>query len=450
MSHASAALTLAEAVDVAVEAARRQGADRFDLVTSESGRMGLDLFGGKVTKTALASTRGLSLRLFRGRRPGCAYTERLSLDAIRRTVTDALNLAGLADEVDLDLPGPVALPAVNLRLDNPALESLSLEQMRAFALRLEAAALEADPHVENVPYLSVSRGRRTAIVCNSNGVCYESCQRSCTAGVGAVAKDGDTRKMGIETRGGRAFDYDAELMARIAVERAVELLGASTLAPGRYPVVLSHRISPQLFSMFASPFFADAVHEGRSRLQGRLGQAVAASVLTIVSDPFIPSAPGSSLFDDEGVPTRTVGVVGEGVLQAYLCTLESAKKAGVSPTGTGSRDDSGGTAARFTNYVVRKGTHSLDDLLAVYPRCLYVVQLEGGAACSAVSGEISIGAQGFLYEGGRRIRPVDRVTLSTNFFDLLRGVRGLSDHYSVAFLPVTVPDVLVEDVHVSG
>jgi PmbA protein len=42
------------------------------------------------------------------------------------------------------------------------------------------------------------------------------------------------------------------------------------------------------------------------------------------------------------------------------------------------------------------------------------------------------------------------VTLSTNFFDLLPGIRGLSNEYSDAFSSVKVPDVLVESVHVSG
>jgi PmbA protein len=67
-----------------------------------------------------------------------------------------------------------------------------------------------------------------------------------------------------------------------------------------------------------------------------------------------------------------------------------------------------------------------------------------------VSGEISIGAQGFLYEGGKRVRAVDRVTLSTTFFELLLHIRGLSDSYSDSFSSVKVPDVLVEDVHVAG
>jgi PmbA protein len=79
-----------------------------------------------------------------------------------------------------------------------------------------------------------------------------------------------------------------------------------------------------------------------------------------------------------------------------------------------------------------------------------IVKLEGGSGCSAISGEISIGAQGFLYEGGQRVRAVDRITLSTNFFDLMKNISGLSDEYPDAWSSMKVPDVLVEGVSVAG
>jgi PmbA protein len=234
------------------------------------------------------------------------------------------------------------------------------------------------------------------------------------------------------------------------VERATELLGAGPIASGSYPVAFSNRTAPSIMSMFGSPFFAEAVQKGQSRLAGKVGQAVAAPLLDIVCDPHIPGAPGSHLFDGEGVVTARLEVVKQGVLQTYLYNLESAKKAGVTPTGSGSRGYSGKAGTGFSNYIVPKGDKSLEDLLGAYPKCLLVTKLEGGSGCSAISGEISIGVQGFWYEQGRRIRPVDRITLSSNFFEMLLLVRGFSRDYSESFSSVKVPDMLVESMHVSG
>jgi len=449
-------LSPADAMEFVGEEARRQGAERFDIVAGESESMGLELFEGKVKSTEISNSRGIGIRLFRGKRPGFSFTERMTREALRRTVADAWSHSALTDEVELDLPHPVPLSQVDLKLYDPSVEFVTLEDMKTFALELENIALHTDARIENVPYLGVSKGGGFSMIRNSNGVSYQSRHGSISAGLGAVAKDGsdgkdgENRKMGIYSRGGRTFDFNAEMMAKTAVERAVELLDGKPLASGAYPVVFSSRVSPQLFSMFSSPFFAEAVQKGQSRLQGKLGQAIAVPEFNLVSDPLIPGAPGSHLFDGEGVAARAIEVVRDGVLQTYLYNLESAKKEGVAPTGTGARGYSGKAGTGFSNYLIREGKQSLEDLLAAYPRCLYVVKLEGGSGCSSVSGEISIGAQGFLYENGQRVHAVDRITLSANFFDLLQRIRGLSNQYADSFSSVKVPDVLVENLHVSG
>jgi len=50
-------------------------------------------------------------------------------------------------------------------------------------------------------------------------------------------------------------------------------------------------------------------------------------------------------------------------------------------------------------------------LESAFPRLLHVVKLEGSTGCNSVSGDLSIGVQGFLVEGASRT-PVDRISLS--------------------------------------
>ncbi len=448
--NADQALTPAEALEFACSEAARRGVDQYDAVAGESESLGVEIFEGKVKTTEISGSRGIGVRLFRGGRPGFAFTERLTPAALTRTVDDALGHTELTDPIELELPEPAALPDLDLELYRPDLEKVSLDDMKALGLRLEVLARQQDARVENVPYLGVSRSSGSSLVGNSKGVFYQSRSNAASAGLGAVARQGEERKMGVYSRGGRDFTFDPETMAQVAVERAVELLGASPLPSGDYPVVFSNRVSPQLFAMFASPFYAEAVQKGQSRLQGKLGQTIASPAFDLVSDPLVPGAPGSHLFDGEGVAAQRLDVVRGGVLQTYLYNLEAAKKDGRAPTGTGTRGYSGKAGTGFSNYRVRPGTRPLEALLAEAPGCFYVVKLEGGSGCSAVSGEISIGAQGFLYENARRVHPVDRVTLSTNFFDLLLRIREFSDRYSDAFSSVKVPDVLVENLHVAG
>jgi PmbA protein len=443
-------LSPSQALDFMGDEAKRLGADGWDAVAGESESMGLELFEGKVKSTEISNSRGIGIRLFKDKRPGFAFTEKMSREAITQTVKDAVSHTLLTDEVEMDLPYPETLPALDLRNYNPELEEVSLDRMKALGLEMEAIAREADKRIDNIPYLGVSRSGGMSMVRNSNGVNYSSRSNVVSAGIGVVAKDGDSKKMGVYSNGGRSFDFDARFMSGKAVERAVELLGAESVSSGRYPVVFTNRVSPSIFSMFSSPYFAEAVQKGQSRLTGKVGQPIAVPFLSITSNPHIPGAPGSHLFDGEGVVTRPLEVVKNGVLETYLYNLESAKKEGVKPMGTGARGYSGKAGTGFSNFIVTPGDKTLEELLAAYPQCLLVTKLEGGSGCSAISGEISIGAQGFWYEGGRRIKPVDKVTLNSNYFELLNAIRGLSREYSDSFSSVKVPDMLVESMFVAG
>jgi PmbA protein len=322
--------------------------------------------------------------------------------------------------------------------------------MKALGLELEALARAADARIDNIPYLGVSRSGGMSMVRNSNGVDYSSRSNVISAGIGVVAKQGESKKMGVYSNGGRSFAFDAKFMAGKAVERAVDLLGAEPVPSGSYPVVFSNRVSPSILGMFSSPYFAEAVQKGQSRLAGKIGQTIAVPQFNLSSQPHLPGMPGSHLFDGEGVLTRPLEVVKDGVLKTYLYNLESAKKEGVAPTGTGARGYSGKAGTGFSNFIVALGDKSLEELLSAYPQCLLVTKLEGGSGCSAISGEISIGAQGFWYEGGRRIKPVDKVTLNSNYFELLTAIRGFSRDYSDAFSSTKVPDLLVESMFVAG
>ncbi len=439
-----------DAIDFMCSEATRQGAEQFDAVVGESESMGLELFEGQVKSTEISNSRGIGIRLFKNRSPGFAFTEKMSKEAIRQTVKDAMSHTLITDAVDMDLPDPEPLPDIDLKSFNPALEDIGLDRMKALGLELESLARDADKRIDNIPYLGASRSSGMSMVRNSKGVVFSSRSNVVSAGIGVVAKEGENKKMGVYSNGGRSFDFNATFMAGKAVERAVELLGAETIPSGRYPVVFSNRVSGSILSMFGSPFFADAVQKGQSRLAGKVGQAIAVPKLNITCNPHIPGAPGSHLFDGEGVVTSALEIVKDGILQTYLYNLESAKKAGCRPTGNGSRGYSGKAGTGFSNYIVAKGDEDLNDLLSAYPECLLVTKLDGGSGCSAISGEISIGAQGFWYEQGKRIKPVDKLTLNSNFFDLLLAIRGLSREYSDSFSSVKVPDLLVESMFVAG
>lgn len=444
-------MKLEEAVEFMSAEAKRQTADSFDVIGVESDEAGVEVFEGKVKNTEIASSRGIGIRLFKDGRPGIAYTEKFSVDAIRQAVIDATAHSKITDRMELDLPEGVKLPDIDLESYKEEIDKINFDQMIKLGMELEQIALSQDKKIVNVPFLGVSKSSGRSVIQNSKGVSYSKQSNAVSAGLGVVAKDGDSSKMGVYSNGGRSYSiFNTDFMSKKAVERALELLGAEPVESKQYPVVFSNRVSSSIIGMFLAPYYAELVQKGQSRLADKINQKISVDDFTMTCNPHLPGFPGSRLFDSEGVATKITPIVKNGVLQTFLYNLESSKKAGIAPTGNGSRSYAGKAGTGTSNLIVDKGNKSVEELLAIYPECLYITKLEGSSGCSAISGEISIGVQGFLYQNGMRVRPVDRITLNSNYFDLLPLIRGLSNEYNDSFSSIKVPDILVESMYVAG
>jgi PmbA protein len=208
-------------------------------------------------------------------------------------------------------------------------------------------------------------------------------------------------------------------------------------------------VSAQLFSLFLPSFFADNAQKGLSRLAGKLNGRVAPPFFELRSAPHDAALPGVCLLDGDGVSTAPLTVVKEGVFRHFLYNLESAKRDGVRSTGHASRSYSGRVGTSFHNCKVKCSDRTTRDLVEAFPRALRIVHLEGTSGCQPVSGVVSIGAQGFLCEHGEE-RPVEGLTLSTNFFEMLQRLSGVGSAYSDSFSRVKVPALALAEVAVSA
>ncbi|XDD51847.1 TldD/PmbA family protein [Leptospira sp. WS92.C1] len=444
-------MNLDQSVEYVLDECKRKGLGQFDLVGAESKDVGIELFKKRVSNTELSNSRGIGIRLIQNGKPGYSYSEKLSQEALSQMVEDAIAQAKISDVLDIDLPGPSKLPEIPIRSYEESLESLGFEWLKSTGEKLDDLAWSVGDKIENVPYSYAGKTWSRFILANSNGLYHSEKSNLISAGVALVATDGKSKKMGGYTRSGLDVEkIQPEFIVSTATERSLALLGAEPVKSGTYPVVLSNRISPQIFGMFSSPFSADSVQKGLSRLEGKVGSQIASSNWNVFCDPHVIDYPGSRLLDAEGILTKKKSIIQDGVLQTYLYNLESAKKAGVTPTGNAVRSYGGRVGTSFHNYVVPKGNDSLEELLARYPECIYILKLEGGSGCSAVSGEISIGVQGFYYKNGKPVHPVDRITMNLNFFDLLFRIEGISNEYNDSYSSIKIPDILIREASIAG
>ncbi len=436
--------------------ARAAGFDQCEVYATQSDSFRVNIFNGEIDDYAVHETLGVGFRGLVEGKLGYAYGEATDGDAAAFLVNSALQNARLltGGEPALLYPGGGSYPALDQ--DDAAVRALDARAKIDLAQEMYRAMRACDPRIVSSRYCQVSTGAGHTWLYNSLGLALEQEDGMLAAFALPVAKQGEEMTSGLAFAAGRdPGAVDPGAIARLACERALAQLGAAPLPSGRMPVILRFDAMADLLSTFSGVFSADNAQKGLSLLAGKEGQAVASEAVTIVDDPLYPGGLSASAFDGEGVPTHTKAVVRRGELTTLLHNLKTAAKAGVETTGNAARASAASpvTISPF-HFYIQPGSQPLEALAAQAGRGLVVTELEGlHAGANPVSGDFSLACRGFAVEGGRIGRPVNQVTLSGNFFQLLRNVAAVGSDLTFD-MPGSAcfgsPSVLVGEMSVSG
>ena len=128
----------------------------------------------------------------------------------------------------------------------------------------------------------------------------------------------------------------------------------------------------------------------------------------------------------------------QGVLKHYLVDTYYGKKLNLKSNGR-----SGGTS----NLFFENGSISYKDLLNLNPRTLYITETIGHGS-NLVTGDYSVGANGFMVENGEFKYPVSEITIAGNFKDIFKNIILAND---LEFKYATnAPTMLIEGMVVAG
>ena len=147
---------------------------------------------------------------------------------------------------------------------------------------------------------------------------------------------------------------------------------------------------------------------------------------------------GSQCFDSEGVKSDTLKLVSDGVLNNYLVDTYNGKKLNLKSNGR-----SGGTS----NLFFEKGSVSYRELLKLNKRALYITETIGHGS-NLVTGDYSVGANGFMIEDGIFKYPVSEITIAGNFKDIFKNIT-LADDLEFKY-STNAPTILIEGMVVAG
>jgi len=404
------------------------GGEEIEAYVSRTRETDVKVHDADVESLVVSERAGVGVRVVDGGRQGFAWAGSLDEAVIDDAVVAARDNAEFAtpDEcLGLVTVDEASGPAVALDLWRDDVTATDAGEKVALALAAEAATLAADPGVRAVESASYADSALEAAVVASTGVEAVAHRTSCSVASFALAGEGVDTRTGYGFSAGRAFaDLDVAIAARDAATRAVRLLGAQQPHSSRLPVVLDPLVTRSLVAIIGVALGGEAIVKGRSLFVGRTGEDVAARNVTLTDDPTNPESLGASTHDSEGVPTRGVDLIVDGVLRAFLHNVYTGRRAGSGTTGSAVRGGyaaTPGVGARALS--LAPGPKPQAELLAAAGDALYVQSVSGlHSGTNPVSGDFSVGAEGLMLRDGAFAEPVREVTIASTLPRMLHDV----------------------------
>ena len=241
-------------------------------------------------------------------------------------------------------------------------------------------------------------------------------------------------------------------MAAGVSRKVLDKLSAESVQSAQYPVLIENEAMADLLAAFSGMFDGENAYKGISLLNDSIEKQIFSDKITIVDDPLLKNGYNSRSFDDEGVACRNKILVDKGVLKTYLHNLKSAKLMNCETTGNGFK---AGYASNVgiapSNLFIENGSTSMDEMIASMEEGIIVTEITGlHAGLNAMTGEFSLQSQGWYVKDGKKVKPVNLITIAGNFLEAMKQVEMLGNDGKLNAGSIGSPSILFTSLSVSG
>jgi len=431
-----------DSVAKALESAKRQGASSAEVSMSKQTGLCVSTRLREVETVEFNHDGALGISVYCGNRKGSSSTSDLSELAIEQAVSAAISIAkhtsedpynGLAD-AELMVVSP---PDLDLYHPGSLDPQFAIEQ----ALAAEDAALSFSDEITNSDGASYNSHQGLRVYGNSHGLLegYPSTRHSLSC-VTIGERDGEME---------RDYDYSvsryverleaAHVVGENAAKHTIARLGAQKIDTMTTPVVICAQLAAGFIGHLVAAIGGGSLYRKASFLLDRKGEQIFPSWMNIEEKPHLPGYLASTPFDHEGLATKDLTVVSQGILESYLITSYAGRKLNMAPTG-----HAGGTHTWLVNHTVADQA----ELLKQMGTGLLVTDLMGSSV-NIITGDYSRGAAGFWVENGIIQYPVHEITIAGNLNDLYKNIVAIAGDVDQR-MSTLCGSILLEEMKVAG
>lgn len=311
----------------------------------------------------------ITVRSVIGARVGIAVSNDTRRESLERLAVRAHDVARLqpGNPEFKGLPSPKPITAVDA-FDKAAAECTPARRASSVGVICKKASASGCSAAG-----SMTTSTSTMGVANSKGIFAE--HRSTMVDASTVIM-GNNASGWAQSTGWRLDAIVPELLADEALAKVRMGVDPVDFEPGEYTVILDPYATADLLEMLAyDGMGALAVQEGRSWLNGRIGERIMADRVTIVDDGLDTS--GIPLpFDFEGVPKKAVAIVESGVAMGPVYdSFTAGREEGKESTGHATPPSPQGRMGPLPlNLFLRPGATSLDAMIKSTKLGLYITR----------------------------------------------------------------------------
>ncbi len=429
-------------IEKILDSAKRK-VDSAEVFYTETEENEITFEAGKLKNADRKNVSGWALRVIHEGHVGFSSTT--DPDRIEDMIENARASARFGKEAGFEFPAAAEIPEV--KVFDPAVETYSPGDAVEEGKRAIDVLRETCP--KGLTDLSISASVDTVRIANTTGldISYRSTDFSHYIITNIIEGDSILWIWDGGHYGNLTLKTD-EYIKKIAYLVAK----AETKAPstsGVMPVIFTAKQMPNIFKAVELGINGMSMVKGDSPLIGREGEPVLGSI-TLTDDPFIPGAPGSRPFDDEGVPSRRNILFEDGVFQSFLFDLDTAADAGRSTTSSAARGMLSSPGIETSNIVMSTGESSLEEMITGINNGIIVYDVIGGGQSNLLAGDFAVNIMlGFLISNGEIAGKLVDTMVSGNVYDAFGAVSAVSSKATQAGA-LFVPDVMFSELSVSG
>jgi PmbA protein len=206
-----------------------------------------------------------------------------------------------------------------------------------------------------------------------------------------------------------------------ALKMAIESIGPLKMPSGSYNMVVDRTIAANLVIPITEALNGSALHTRNSFLMDKLGEKVFGENVFLRDMPHTVGNAYSRLFNIEGIATKERDIISGGTICNYFIDNYYSRKLALEVTiGNPS------VVMMPKSELLSNNKLSLSDILKRAGKGIYVTQFNGGN-CNAATGDFSYGIEGFLFDNGEIVHPINEMLISGNLVTLWNNLVAVAD-----------------------